>query len=689
MIITCPNCATQYDVEEQRFAPNGRSVRCAECGNSWFVPAPEPIEDLEPIVPRKDDVAPGDNASFSQDHEEDFDHQYDDEDNSYLEEESDHFDDDDISEETQTGSPDQKSANGQKRFAGHPSKTDSALVKGQDPDSIEDDEISDAADMFGSPTRKSAPSTAKDSDDDDEISKESDTRGADAGKRRSKQQRKRADRPRDAKGRFIRSKADDEEVEQEHAFDDRESSIKSTKDLSQDAARRRLSKKSEDDDDVLFAKPRDAGQPPNQAVESGNEKSKKNARHKIDRAPSSEDHDQDLAEENAKRRKPRRNWRGKVIEEQDAALPDDDLGRAAIDEHDHEIANTAFDKPQHQDRPRGKAKRSAKLDRTKDFIAMGRNAAKDQISDDEFDDRQDRQDRQDRLDRTETRERLVERNRVREASEQIVDADFEDIDTFGSYGDAPHDDGYNPYKEDMAAFDDVYAAADYDDTPRMRQPQKQGARLREQKRRATALMPIDDLDPIAEQMFKEEFFKALRVQPKELERAIRKARRKAEAREKNRMTPLKAVGWSVWVSVVCATIFLGYAYRDNVVAMFPNAAQAYHVIGIDASPYGLRIEDVQHRVAMSTNGPTIEISGKLLNNGAKAISPPKLQAEALDRNGALLSRWTFTARSETIAANGTVSFETRAPAPEGVAEVALTFVPTEGVKLPIGSLTYR
>src|SRR3990167_3076256 len=49
MIITCPSCATRYDVDDRRFSPDGRSVRCAECDESWFVPPPQPIEDLIPL----------------------------------------------------------------------------------------------------------------------------------------------------------------------------------------------------------------------------------------------------------------------------------------------------------------------------------------------------------------------------------------------------------------------------------------------------------------------------------------------------------------------------------------------------------------------------------------------------------------------------------------------------------------
>lgn len=202
-----------------------------------------------------------------------------------------------------------------------------------------------------------------------------------------------------------------------------------------------------------------------------------------------------------------------------------------------------------------------------------------------------------------------------------------------------------------------------------------GRRVRAERRRATALARLDDLDPVAERVFNDEFFTALRVQPKELERALRKARRRAEAREKNRMTPLRALGWSAWIGAVTATVFVGYAYRDDIVALWPNAAGAYAVVGIEANPHGLRIERVSHRLAMSTSGPTIEITGSLKNDGENALATPLMQAEALGPKGELLSRWTFRMDAVQVSAGSSAEFMTRAPAPEGVVEVALSFAP--------------
>jgi len=47
MILTCPNCATRYSTTADAIGHNGRTVRCSNCGTSWFVTSEPDILDLK------------------------------------------------------------------------------------------------------------------------------------------------------------------------------------------------------------------------------------------------------------------------------------------------------------------------------------------------------------------------------------------------------------------------------------------------------------------------------------------------------------------------------------------------------------------------------------------------------------------------------------------------------------------
>ena len=238
--------------------------------------------------------------------------------------------------------------------------------------------------------------------------------------------------------------------------------------------------------------------------------------------------------------------------------------------------------------------------------------------------------------------RLAAEETPDDARDAVVDAAFEDVDEDGEF------------VERRRGF---------------------GRRLRDRRRRTTALAPIDDLDAAADRVFSDEFFAALHVQPRELERAIRKARRRADARNKNRLTPWRALGWSVWIGAVAACLFVAYVYRQDIVDAWPNAQAAYAVIGVDAEPHGLKISKVAHRFATSTLGPSLEVTGEIFNDSDEPMVAPLLQAEAFDAQGALLARWTFEAETENLAPGAKADFATRSAAPAGVAEIAISFAP--------------
>jgi predicted Zn finger-like uncharacterized protein len=50
MILTCPDCATSYFVDEGRIPPTGRRVKCTSCGRRWTAGPDGPLGEPEPAL---------------------------------------------------------------------------------------------------------------------------------------------------------------------------------------------------------------------------------------------------------------------------------------------------------------------------------------------------------------------------------------------------------------------------------------------------------------------------------------------------------------------------------------------------------------------------------------------------------------------------------------------------------------
>lgn len=46
MLISCPNCATNFSVPDKALAPQGRTLKCAKCGHKWFQAVPRAEHDF-------------------------------------------------------------------------------------------------------------------------------------------------------------------------------------------------------------------------------------------------------------------------------------------------------------------------------------------------------------------------------------------------------------------------------------------------------------------------------------------------------------------------------------------------------------------------------------------------------------------------------------------------------------------
>ena len=50
MILTCPECATSYFVDDTRIPPQGRRVKCSSCGHRWLTGPEGPIAEAPPAL---------------------------------------------------------------------------------------------------------------------------------------------------------------------------------------------------------------------------------------------------------------------------------------------------------------------------------------------------------------------------------------------------------------------------------------------------------------------------------------------------------------------------------------------------------------------------------------------------------------------------------------------------------------
>jgi predicted Zn finger-like uncharacterized protein len=69
MKIKCPDCSTSYEIKVEALGPEGRSVKCAKCGNRWFV-SPDDDEEGEVAFNAKTDDGTG-SPSLAEDPEQD------------------------------------------------------------------------------------------------------------------------------------------------------------------------------------------------------------------------------------------------------------------------------------------------------------------------------------------------------------------------------------------------------------------------------------------------------------------------------------------------------------------------------------------------------------------------------------------------------------------------------------------
>ena len=136
------------------------------------------------------------------------------------------------------------------------------------------------------------------------------------------------------------------------------------------------------------------------------------------------------------------------------------------------------------------------------------------------------------------------------------------------------------------------------------------------------------------------------------------------------------LGWLLLGLGVAGVLAGGWAFREQVVAQVPQAAQIYKLAGVEvpALGAGLELRDVTRTRRLVDGKSLLVIEGRVFNTTAETRRLPPLEVALFDAAGDEVARWRVQTEPRNLEAGQSTAFETRREnPPETAREFALSF----------------
>ncbi len=138
-----------------------------------------------------------------------------------------------------------------------------------------------------------------------------------------------------------------------------------------------------------------------------------------------------------------------------------------------------------------------------------------------------------------------------------------------------------------------------------------------------------------------------------------------------------AIGWVALAAVVIAVLGGGTVARNEIVAVWPPAAQLYELAGLEVEslPFGLELRNVKHSQRTEDGVPVLIIEGEVKNISKFTYEVPKLRAALQNAEQNEIKNWTFSAVQTRLLPGESAPFVTQVKDPPPKATgVTITFV---------------
>lgn len=125
----------------------------------------------------------------------------------------------------------------------------------------------------------------------------------------------------------------------------------------------------------------------------------------------------------------------------------------------------------------------------------------------------------------------------------------------------------------------------------------------------------------------------------------------------------QVAGFAALGLFVMGTLYLVYAYKDDLVAAWPATASLYALLNEPVHPQGMEFQNVEYEHQYENGMPVLAITGEVVNVGGGRQSVPRVRVGLRDESQNELYAWTFAVPEATLEPQETAEFVTRLSSP--------------------------
>jgi predicted Zn finger-like uncharacterized protein len=142
------------------------------------------------------------------------------------------------------------------------------------------------------------------------------------------------------------------------------------------------------------------------------------------------------------------------------------------------------------------------------------------------------------------------------------------------------------------------------------------------------------------------------------------ARRMASFRKAlTRWRLAQVAGFAALGLFVITTLYLVYAYKDDLVAAWPATASLYALLNEPVYPQSMEFQNVAYEHQYENGLPVLAITGEVINVGGDRQPVPRVRVGLRDEGQNELYAWTFAVPEGSLEPQETAEFVTRLSSP--------------------------